>query len=442
MNSLTIEHNAASLIKFSFPSIISLFCMSCYEMVDGVFVSNLVHPDALGAINIVYPPICILIGVSIMLATGGSAIIARKLGEKKEQEARENFTLIIVIGLVIGVLCILADFLIMERLVLLLGATERLFDYAYTYIFILTLASPFAILQLLFMTFFVTAGRPNLAMVLTIASGLVNIVFDYLFMGPMGMGVEGAAIATGMGYGVSAIFGIVFFLHNKNGLLYFVKPRWDGRVLLKTCSNGMSEMVGSLASSIITLIYNLKMLQFAGEDGVSAITIVLYAQFTLSAVYLGFSSGVAPVISYNYGSQNIAQLQRIFKICIKTIGIVSVVTIAASYLLGDFIVGIFAAKGTHIFELARGGFSIFAISFLFAGFNIFVSSLFTALSNGVISAAISFLRSFVVLIGCLLLLPLILGITGIWLAVPVAEIMTLAVCAFFVIRKRKVYNYI
>lgn len=442
MNSLTIEHNAKTLIKFSLPSIISLLCMSCYEMVDGVFVANFVDADALAAINIVYPPITILIGIAIMLATGGSAVIAKKLGEQKEREAKENFTMIILVGLFFGIFCIIVDFLFVKKLVVLLGATERLFDYAYTYLFILALASPAGILQMLFMTFFVTAGKPHLGMILTAASGVTNIVFDYIFMGPMGMGVEGAAIATGMGYTVSAVSGFFFFWKNKNGLLHFVRPKWNGNVLLHACTNGMSEMVSSLAGSVITLIYNFKMLHYAGEDGVAAITIVLYAQFVLSAVYLGFSNGVAPVISYNYGSQNTAQLKRIFRICIKTIAAVAAVTVAVSYLLGDFIIGVFAPKGTHIFDLAKSGFGIFAIGFLFSGFNIFVSSLFTALSNGVISAGISFLRSFVVLTGCLMLLPLFLGITGIWLAVPAAEIFTLLVCLFFVVKKRNTYHYI
>lgn len=442
MNSLTIEHNAKSLIKFSFPSIISLLCVSCYEMVDGVFVANFVNADAMAAINIVYPPITILIGIAIMLATGGSAVIAKKLGEKKEQEAKENFTLIILVGLALGILCIVLDFFFAEDLVIMLGATERLFDYAYTYLFILTLASPFAILQLLFMTFFVTAGSPNVGMVLTIISGLTNIIFDYLFMGPMGMGIEGAAIATGMGYAVSTFAGLFFFWKSKKSLLHFVRPKWSGRMLARACTNGMSEMVSNLAGCIITLIYNFKMLYYAGEDGVAAISIVLYAQFLLSSVYLGFASGVAPVISYNYGRKNIAQLQRIFKICMKTILTAAVVTVAASYLLEDFIIEIFAPKGTAIFDLAKYGFEIFAVSFLFSGFNIFVSSLFTALSNGVISAVISFLRSFVVLTGCLMILPVFMGITGIWLAVPVAEIVTLGVCVFFVMKKRNTYHYL
>ncbi len=440
-NSLTIEHSAATLIKFSLPSIISMLCMSCYEMVDGVFVANFVSADALAAINIVYPPITILIGISIMLATGGSAVIAKKLGEKKDQEAKENFTMMILVGFFIGLICILVDFLFVKKLVLMLGATDRLFDYAYTYLFILALSSPAAILQLLFMTFFVTAGKPNLSLILTIASGVTNIVFDYIFMGPCGMGVEGAAIATGMGYTVSAAAGILFFWKDTDSLLHFVRPKWDFRVLLHSCTNGMSEMVSSLAGSVITLIYNFMMLYYAGEDGVAAITIVLYAQFLLSAVYLGFSSGVAPVISYNYGSQNEAQLKRIFRICTRTILIVAVITVLISYILGDAIIGVFAAKGTHIFDLARSGFNIFAVSFLFNGFNILVSSLFTALSNGVISAGISFLRSFVILTGCLVLLPMIIGINGVWLAVPVAEGLTLIISTVIVVKKRKVYHY-
>lgn len=441
MNSLTIEHNTASLLRFSFPSIISLFCMSCYEMVDGVFVANFVGADAMASINIVYPFISLIVGFSIMLSTGGSAIIAKKLGEKKEQEARENFTLIILSGVAAGAVCIVADFLFMRDMVVLMGGTQRLFQYAYDYIFILTLAAPFAVLQVLFMTFFVTAGRPNLGMLLTIISGVTNIILDYVFMGMMGMGIEGAALGTAAGYMVPSVTGVIFFLRNRNGLLFLVRPKWNGRMLLRACSNGMSEMVSNLASAITTLIYNYKMLYYAGEDGVAAISIILYAQFLLSAVYLGFSSGVAPVVSYNYGSRNTVQLQRIFRICMGTIAAVSLATVAASYLLADFIIEIFSPKGTHVFELAKSGFLIFAVSFLFAGFNIYVSALFTALSNGLISAIISFLRSFVILIGCLFLLPLILGVTGVWLAVPVAETATLLISAAFLAAKRKQYRY-
>lgn len=442
MNHLTIEHNTTSLIKFAFPSVISLLCMSCYEMVDGIFVANLVNADALAALNIVYPPISLLIGISIMLATGGSAIIAKKLGEKKEQEARENFTMMVLVGIGFGLLCIVLNLLFMENIVVWLGGTQRLFRYAYDYIFIMGLASPFAILQLLFMTFFVTAGKPHLGMVLTVISGMSNVVLDYLFMGPMGMGVEGAAIATGIGYSISAVAGLVFFWRNKGGLLYFVRPKWDGKVLGRACSNGMSEMVSSLATAVTTLLYNYLMLKFAGEDGVAAISIILYAQFLLSAVYLGFSSGVAPVISYNYGNKNVTQLKRIFKICLRTILVMALITIGAAYLLGDFIVAIFTGQGTHIFELAESGFKIFAFSFLFSGFNIFVSALFTALSNGVISAGISFLRTFIVLVGCLLILPVFLGITGVWLAVPVSEVVTIVISLIFVFAKRKTYEYL
>lgn len=204
----------------------------------------------------------------------------------------------------------------------------------------------------------------------------------------------------------------------------------------------MSEMVSSLATAVTTLLYNYLMLKFAGEDGVAAISIILYAQFLLSAVYLGFSSGVAPVISYNYGNKNVTQLKRIFKICLRTILVMALITIGAAYLLGDFIVAIFTGQGTHIFELAESGFKIFAFSFLFSGFNIFVSALFTALSNGVISAGISFLRTFIVLVGCLLILPVFLGITGVWLAVPVSEVVTIVISLIFVFAKRKTYEYL
>ncbi|MBS6204039.1 MAG: MATE family efflux transporter [Firmicutes bacterium] len=440
-NGIAQEFNLISLLRFVAPTVVMLVFMSLYQMVDAVFVSKFVGENALSALNIVYPFPSIVIAVSIMLATGGSAIIARNMGEGKEKEAKENFSFIVLVGAVIGVAIATAGILFIEPLIYMLGATPSLYDYCYEYLFILVLSVPLSVFQMLFQSFFVTAGKPHLGLTLTVLGGVSNIVLDYVFIVLCGFGVSGAALATSIGYSIPGLFGLIYFAVSRKGTLYFVKPVFRWGVLFKCCINGSSEMVNNLAVAVTTFLFNVLMLKYAGEAGVAAITIVLYAQFLMTSAFMGFSSGIAPVVSFNYGSGNVRQLKKIFKISVWVIAVVSAAVFVIAETCSDVVIMVFTPAGSEVFGLTKYGFAIFSFSFLCTGMNIFASALFTAFSNGKISAILSFLRTFVFLTACLLFLPLFWGVDGIWLAVPVAEVMALFVSVYYLVRFKKVYQY-
>lgn len=440
-NGIAQEFNLISLLRFVAPTVVMLVFMSLYQMVDAVFVSKFVGENALSALNIVYPFPSIVIAVSIMLATGGSAIIARNMGEGKEKEAKENFSFIVLVGAVIGVAIATAGILFIEPLIYMLGATPSLYDYCYEYLFILVLSVPLSVFQMLFQSFFVTAGKPHLGLTLTVLGGASNIVLDYVFIVLCGFGVSGAALATSIGYSIPGLFGLIYFAVSRKGTLYFVKPVFRWGVLFKCCINGSSEMVNNLAVAVTTFLFNVLMLKYAGEAGVAAITIVLYAQFLMTSAFMGFSSGIAPVVSFNYGSGNVRQLKKIFKISVWVIAVVSAAVFVIAETCSDVVIMVFTPAGSEVFGLTKYGFAIFSFSFLCTGMNIFASALFTAFSNGKISAILSFLRTFVFLTACLLFLPLFWGVDGIWLAVPVAEVMALFVSVYYLVRFKKVYQY-
>ena len=440
-NGIAQEFNLISLLRFVAPTVVMLVFMSLYQMVDAVFVSKFVGENALSALNIVYPFPSIVIAVSIMLATGGSAIIARNMGEGKEKEAKENFSFIVLVGAVIGVAIATAGILFIEPLIYMLGATPSLYDYCYEYLFILVLSVPLSVFQMLFQSFFVTAGKPHLGLTLTVLGGVSNSVLDYVFIVLCGFGVSGAALATSIGYSIPGLFGLIYFAVSRKGTLYFVKPVFRWGVLFKCCINGSSEMVNNLAVAVTTFLFNVLMLKYAGEAGVAAITIVLYAQFLMTSAFMGFSSGIAPVVSFNYGSGNVRQLKKIFKISVWVITVVSAAVFVIAETCSDVVIMVFTPAGSEVFGLTKYGFAIFSFSFLCTGMNIFASALFTAFSNGKISAILSFLRTFVFLTSCLLFLPLFWGVDGIWLAVPVAEVMALFVSVYYLVRFKKVYQY-
>lgn len=440
-NSIGQEFTVLSLLKFVAPTVVMLVFMSLYQMVDGVFVSKFVGENALSALNIVYPIPSIIIAVSIMLATGGSAVIARNMGEGKNREAKENFSFLVLTGAAVGAVIVAAGVLFIEPLIYLLGSTPALYDYCYDYLLILILSAPLAVFQMLFQSFFVTAGKPHLGLTLTVLGGIANIVLDYVFIVVCGFGVSGAALATSIGYSIPGLFGLVYFTVNRRGTLYFVKPVLRWRLLLRCCANGSSEMVNNLAVAVTTFLFNVLMLKYAGEAGVAAITIVLYAQFLMTSAFMGFSSGIAPVVSFNYGSRNVRQLKKIFKISVCVVAIVSALVFGIAELGSDIVILVFTPAGSEVFALAKHGFAIFSVSFLFTGMNIFASALFTAFSNGKVSAILSFLRTFVFLAVCLLILPLFWGVDGVWTAVPIAEAMAFFVSVYYLARFKKVYEY-
>lgn len=430
MNKLSQDFHLYSLIKFALPTIVMMLFMGLYTIGDTVFVSRFVNTDALSALNIVCPVINIIVGLGTMLATGGNAVVACKMGEGNELRAAKDFTLIVCAGILFGFFTALLGILFIDDIIWGLGASQVLFPYCRQYLFILLLFTPASMLQVLFQSLIVTAGRPGLGMTLSIGAGAFNVMLDYIFMVPLKMGVAGSALGTGIGYLIPSIIGIAFFARNKNGLR-FHKPQFDFPVLVKSCSNGFSEMVSQIAAAVTTFLFNLIMMQLLGENGVAAITIIIYSQFLMTALYIGFSMGVAPVISYNYGRKDSRRLKKLFQICYLFIGTVSILVFLAAMLLGPSLVNIFSPKGTPVYGIAKQGFRIFPYSFLFCGINIFTSAAFTALSDGKHSAIISALRTFIFITAALLILPQALGVTGVWLAIPLAEFVTVFFSAAF-----------
>lgn len=439
--SIAKNFNFFSLLKFAFPTMIMMVFMSLYTIVDGICISRFVGTDALSAANIVYPVLSLIIAVGVMLATGGNAVIAKKMGEGRMNEARENFSFLITVGLLTGIFFIIIGTLFIQPIIRMLGATDAILDYCLDYLKILLYFSPACILQILFQSFFVTTGKPGFGLFLTISGGIANMVLDYLFMGPLNIGIAGAALATGIGQMIPSVVGLFYFLFVRKSL-YLVRHHFDRTVLLSSCLNGSSEMVTNLANAIVTFLFNIIMLKFLGESGVAAITIVLYGQFLFNALYMGFSMGVSPVISYNYGCKNKRMLQRLFRICIGFISVSSILITALALISSPVIVEIFTPKGTGTYEIAKTGFFLFSINYIFAGINIFASSMFTAFSDGKISAIISFVRTFVLIVINILLLPLLIGVNGIWLSVPVAEFMTLFLSVYFFAKKGTDYYYL
>ena len=440
-NPLSQEFSICSLLCFAFPSIITMLFMGLYTIGDTIFVSRFVDTNALSAINIVTPIINIIVGLGTMLATGGSAIVARKMGAGEEKAASQDFTLIVFCGILLGFIIAIIGAVFIDDIIRILGASELLFPYCKDYLFILLIFTPASMLQVLFQNLIITAGRPGLGMVLSVGAGAINVLLDYIFMVPLGMGISGSALGTGIGYLIPTIIGICFFVIGK-GNMRFTLPVFRPMVLIESCTNGCSEMVSQAAAAVTTFLFNIVMIRLLGENGVAAITIIIYTQFLLTSLYIGFSMGVAPIISYNYGSQNHERLKKVFRICLCFIISVSIFVFVLSMATGSWLVSIFSPAGTAVYEIARKGFLIFPFSFLFCGLNIFSSSAFTALSNGKISAIISFLRTFGLITLFLLVLPELVGVIGVWLAVPIAEFLTMLIAIYFLRKNKNKYHYL
>ena len=438
---LAKSFNALSLIKFALPSMVMMLFMGLYTIADTVFVARFVDTNALSSINIVCPVINMIVGLGTMLAAGGSAVVAKKMGSGKRYEARSNFTLIILTGFLIGLAITVIGFLFLDGIIRGLGASEILFPYCKDYLTIQLIFAAGNIMQVLYQNLFVTAGKPALGLMLSVSAGIANIIFDYIFIVLLQMGIRGAALGTGIGYMIPAFAGTIFFLTGRSGL-HFCKPEMDASVLLRSCSNGASEMVSQMSTAVTTFLFNAAMMKLLGEDGVAAITVIIYSQFLLTTLYIGFSMGTAPVISYNYGGGHVKQLKKVVRTCFCFIITVSVFVFLFSFLAGETISGIFAGNNKNVFEIAKRGFSIFSFSFLFSGCNIFASALFTALSDGKASAAISFLRTFGFIMVLLLILPGFLKEAGVWLAIPIAELLTLILTVRLIFMRRRYYHYL
>ena len=437
-NKIAQNFGALGLLRYALPTVCMMLFTSIYTMVDGVFVARFVSVNALSALNIVNPIFSLVMGFGVMLGAGGSAVIAKNIGEGKEREAHENLSALVVFGVALGCALMVLLVVFMAPLLRFLGATDLLLPLCEEYCwFILPFLVPWVI-ELMFSSYFITAGVPKLGLLVTLCSGIFNIVGDYLLIVVCGLGIKGAAIATGLATCIPVVVGAIYF-KNKTHSLHFDRPVMRWRMLLKSCTNGISEMISNLAAMIITLSYNLIMIRLAGEQGVAAITVILYLEFLFTAGFYGFASGIAPIISYNFGAQNEHRLRRIVKDAYLFVIVGSILVYAISMLGNEFLVGIFVTPGTDLFKMASHGLSIFATGFLFAGVSLMTSNMFTALSNGAVSATISTLRSFLFVLVCLIAFSHWWGVEGVWFAVPVAEVLSIVVCAIFIIALRKRY---
>lgn len=441
VNPLSREINFKSILLFTLPTICMMMFLSLYTIVDGVFVSAFVSTDALSSLNLVYPVINIIMGVVFMITTGSCAVVAKKMGEGKTLEAKQNFTFVYIVSFVITIVFAILVNVFMDPILSFLGTNDTLYKDARTYLSIMAYSSPMFTLQILCNFFIVTAGKPGIGLCTTICAGITNMIFDYIFIVTFDLGIAGAALATSLGYCIPGLIGLFYFIFNKKGTLHFVEFKVDFKMLKDACINGSSEMVTNLASAVTIFLFNIKMLELVGSDGVASITILLYAQFLFIAIFLGFSSGISPIYGYNYGEGNVKNLKKLFKLSYKLVVITSIVVFVGSVMILPFINQLFAGSNQNVLELANSGTMIFSLGFLTMGINIFTSSMFTALSNGKVSAILSFLRTFLFISISILFLPNYFGITGIFAAIPIAELMSLIFTLYFIYTKNKQYNY-
>jgi len=429
------------LLKFTMPSIVMMIFTSIYGVVDGFFVSNYVGKTAFTAVNFIFPLLMILGSVGFMFGTGGSALVARTLGQRDEEGANRIFSLLIYVSLILGVLIAVVGILLLRPIAKLLGAEGQMLEDCVLYGRIILCALPAYVLQMEFQSFFVTAEKPKLGLMVTVASGVTNMVLDALLVGIFPMGLVGAALATAMSQAVGGLIPLLYFGRKNSSLLRLTRTRFDGKALLKTCTNGSSELMSNVSMSLVSMLYNVQLLALAGENGVSAYGTMMYVNMIFLAIFIGYSIGTSPVVGFHLGAQNYDELKGLLKKSGIIIGICSVGMLGLGFVLAKPLSVLFVGYDAELLDLTVEGFYIFAVSFLFVGYAIFFSGFFTALNDGLTSAIISFLRTLVFQVAAVLLLPLIWGIDGIWWSIVVAELMAAVVGAIFLFIHRKKYHY-
>ncbi len=442
MNIQLSEHfNYRKLLRFTLPSIIMMLFTSIYGVVDGFFVSNIVGKTPFAAVNFIMPLLMVVAVPGFMFGTGGSALIAKTMGEGNKQKANNLFSFFVFCTFVIGIVITILSIVFLPQIAKALGAEGQMLEDCIVYGRIVLGALPFYMLQLEFQTFFVTAEKPQLGLYSTIAAGVTNIILDALFMATFRWGIVGAALATAFSQLVGGIAPIVYFSVNNNSLLKLQKFNCDGKALLKACTNGSSELMSNISMSVVGMLYNLQLLKYAGENGIAAYGVLMYVNFAFISMFIGYSVGTAPVISYHYGAQNHDELKSLLRKSVVIISAFAVLMFVLAEVFAKSLSQIFVGYDKELMEMTLRGFLIFSFSFLFAGFAIFGSGFFTALNDGLTSATISFLRTLVFQIAAVLILPLIWELDGIWISVVFAEIMAVALTVVYIFAKRKKYKY-
>ena len=443
---MTIElsghYGYGRLIKATLPMALMMIVVSVYSIVDGYFISNWAGSDAFAGMNLIWPPIAVVGAIGLMVGTGGSALVSKTFGEGHPEEARRIFTMMIrltvISGIILGIIC----FILMPWLAKVLGADEAMMPHAILYGRILICVLPAYMLQMAFQPFFMVAERPHFGTALSILSGVTNIILDALFVAVFSWGLTGAALASCAGILLNAGIPIWFFSSKRNKTqLSFVPARFDWKKILKSCSNGLSEFVGSIALSVVSMCYNWQLMRYIGANGVSAYGIIMYLAFIFAAIFIGYNMGVSQIIAYNYGAGNKPELRSLLKKSLVIIGIVGVTITAIAELSSDVVADIFVGYDAELRDLTSYATRIYMLSFLICGFNMFCSAWFTSLNNGIVSAIGAFVRTLVFEFACVFILPLLFGIEGIWVAVNVAELLSLFLTISLIICFRKRYGY-
>ncbi len=429
------------LLHFCLSPIIMMVFTSIYGVVDGLFVSNYVGKVPFAAINLVMPFIMILGGVGFMIGAGGSALVAKTIGEGKKDKANRYFTMMINLTIICGIVLSIIGIIFIRPISYLLGATPAMIEDCVIYSRLVFLFNTTFMLQNVFQTFLATAEKPKLGLFTTVAAGIANMTLDALFIAIFKWGVAGAALATGISQCIGGIFPLIYFLRPNNSLLQLKRTKFEGNILLKACANGSSELMTNISGSLVSMLYNFQLLKFAGENGVAAYGVLMYIQFIFIAIFIGYTIGTAPIIGYHYGAQNYSELKNLLRKSIVLMGAGGIIMMILARILASPLSKIFVGYDAELFEMTTHAFKIFAFAFILAGMNIFTSSFFTALNNGGVSAIISFLRTLVFQMLSVLILPMILDLDGIWWAITVAEVFAFLISLIFLFAKRKKYHY-
>ena len=442
MIQLSEHFSYIKLMRFTIPTIAMMIFTSIYGVVDGLFVSNIVGSEAFAGVNLIMPALMMLGSVGFMVGTGGSALVSKTIGEGNKKLANRYFSMLIYFLLIVGIVLSILGNVFIRQISELLGAKGEMVDICSTYGRTLLCSLPFFMLQNCFQSFLVVAEKPAMGLCVSVIAGLSNMVLDFLFIYVFRLGVFGAALATAISEFVGAAIPLIFFIRKNNSPLKLIKTKLELKPILRTCSNGSSEMVTNISMSLVNMLYNLQLVKFAGYDGVVAYGIIMYVGFIFSGTYLGYCVGVAPIVGYHYGAANTAELKNLFKKSLFLLSTAAVVLTACAELLSSVLAGIFVGYNQDLHDMTTNAIQLFALSYIISGINIFASAFFTALNNGIVSAVISFMRTLVFQIAFIFILPELLGLNGIWLAVVGAEICSLIISVSFFVANRKKYKYI
>ena len=438
---LSDHFDYARLIRYSIPAICMMIFTSIYAIVDGFFVSNYCGKTPFAALNLIYPVVMVISTIGFMLGTGGSAVVARTLGEGDHKRANRYFSMFVYAALILGIVCTTAAQIFLPDISRLLGATDEMFDDTIVYARIVLLSTPMLILQVMFQTFFNTAEKPKLGFIITVISGVGNMVLDFVLVGMLGMGLAGAAWATVVSEYLGGLIPLIYFLCPNDSLLRITKTKFEAPVFFGACWNGVSEFLSNICASVISILYNRQLLIYAGEDGVSAFGVVMYVYLLFAAVMIGYSMATSPIVGYHYGAKNMDEVTNVLRRSLVVSIVTGILMFAAAEILSDLIARIFVSYDEDLMILTRTAFRVTSITYLAFGFNVYGSAFFTALGNGTISAAIEMFRTLIFQVIFIYTLPPLMGVNGIWYAFVFAEVVPIAITAFFLIFFQKKYGY-